>query len=52
MIISYWNQLPGEALMLTRLNLRVLERELGSNYKRGEMKGIELWRKLSKIAVK
>jgi len=36
--ITNWNQLPAEAF---------LETELGKQFKRGKMKGIEMWRKSS-----
>jgi hypothetical protein len=47
-----WNQLPAEALGLSLVNLKFLETELGNNYNRGDRKGIEVWRKSSKSAVK
>ena len=37
---------------LSLVNLKFLETELESSYKRGEVKGIEVWRKSSKSAVK
>jgi hypothetical protein len=40
-----------KALYYFKPNLKFLERELISNYKLGEMKGIEVWRKSSESAV-
>ena len=39
-------------LYYLKLNLKFLERRLISNYKLGGVKGIEVWRKSSKSAVK
>jgi len=46
------NQLPAEELGLSLVNLRFLETSLGKQLQRAEMKGIEVWRKLSKSEVK
>jgi len=50
--IQNWTELPAEVLGHSVVNLRILETELGSNYKRAEMKGTELSRKSSESAVK
>ena len=46
------NQLPAEELGLSLVNLRFLETSLGKQLQRAEMKGTEVWRKLSKSEVK
>jgi len=48
--IKNWNQLSAEALGTFPCKPKIF-RELGSNCKRGEAKGIEVWQKSSKSAV-
>ena len=50
--IKNWNQLPTEALEAFPCKPKMFRNKIRSesNYKRGEMKGIEVWRKSSKSA--
>jgi hypothetical protein len=50
--IKYWNQLTAEALGTFPSEPKIFRKRVRKNYKRGEMKGIEVWRKSSKSAVK
>jgi len=45
-------KLPAEALWTFPCKPKTLETELGGIYKGGEMKGIAVWRKSSRSAVK
>jgi len=50
--IKNWNQLPPEVLGTFPFKPKSFRKSWESNYKWGEAKGIEVWRKLSKSAVK
>jgi hypothetical protein len=49
--IRNWNQLPAQALGTFLWKPKIFRKRV-RNYKRGEMKGIEVWWKSSKSAVK
>jgi len=50
--IKYWNQLPAKALGIFPCQPKFFRKRVRKVALKGEVKGIELWRKSSKSAVK